>query len=199
MPFASTLSRLADVPEDQWGLITRRQAEAARVPPATITRLIAGAAYSIGWRMACTGLSACSRLTSWTCVPLGSSSHPKSRHGNGLLRRVWCPIAQPQRCTVSATFPPTATSSPCQAASSPGLPVTRPSRIAADLLAERNDPQAVDHLVTDAIRGVFDYPGAFAQRLAPYATPLGLRKGDGLATLRWLLELAAVKSALRTR
>src|SRR5260370_19478109 len=40
MPFASTLSRLAEVAEDQWGLITRRQAEAARVPPATITRLI---------------------------------------------------------------------------------------------------------------------------------------------------------------
>lgn len=70
-----------------------------------------------------------------------------------------------------------------------GLPVTRPSRIAADLLAERNDPQAVGQLVTDAIRGVFDYPGTVAQRLAPYASRLGLRKGDGVAALRWLLEL----------
>jgi len=70
-----------------------------------------------------------------------------------------------------------------------GLPVTRPSRVAADLLAERTDPQAVGQLVTGAIQGVFDYPGTFAQTLAPYASQLGLRKGDGRATLRWLLEL----------
>lgn len=70
-----------------------------------------------------------------------------------------------------------------------GLPVTRLSRIAADLLAERTDPQAVGQVVTDAIGGVFDYPRTFAQSLAPYASQLGLRKGDGLATLRWLLEL----------
>ena len=61
-----------------------------------------------------------------------------------------------------------------------GLPVTRPSRIAADLLAERTEPQAVGQLVTDATQGVVDYPGTFAQRLAPYASQLGLRKGDGL-------------------
>jgi hypothetical protein len=47
----------------------------------------------------------------------------------------------------------------------------------------------VGQLVMEAIQGVFDYPGTFADRLAPSASQLGLRKGDGLATLRWLLEL----------
>jgi hypothetical protein len=70
-----------------------------------------------------------------------------------------------------------------------GLPVTRPARIAADLLTGRTDPQAVGQLVTDAIRATSTTPGAFARSLAPHASQLGLRKADGLATLRWLLEL----------
>jgi len=35
----STLSRLAEIAEDQWGLVTRRQAERAGVSPATLQRL----------------------------------------------------------------------------------------------------------------------------------------------------------------
>ena len=45
------------------------------------------------------------------------------------------------------------------------------------------------HVVTDAIRGGFDYPGTFADTLAPHATRFGLRRGDGVAVLRWLLDL----------
>jgi hypothetical protein len=76
-----------------------------------------------------------------------------------------------------------------------GLPVTRPSRAAADLLAERENPQAVGQLVTDAIRGVFDYPATFANALSPYASQLGLRRGDGLGALRWLLDLVGDRHA----
>lgn len=72
-----------------------------------------------------------------------------------------------------------------------GLPVTRPSRIASDLLWDKEDPQAVAQLIADAIRGVYDYPGAFADALAPHAARFGLRKGDGIALLRWLLDLVA--------
>lgn len=71
-----------------------------------------------------------------------------------------------------------------------GLPVTRPSRIASDLLHEREDPEAVARVVADAIRGVLDYPGTFAEKLAPHAARFGLRRGDGIAMLRWLLDLA---------
>jgi len=70
-----------------------------------------------------------------------------------------------------------------------GLPVTRPSRIASDLLWEHEDPEAVAQIVAEAVKGVLDYPGTFADSLAPHAAHFGLRKGDGIALLRWLLEL----------
>ncbi|MDP9791554.1 hypothetical protein J2S43_000066 [Catenuloplanes nepalensis] len=71
-----------------------------------------------------------------------------------------------------------------------GLPVTRPSRIAADLLADREDPGAVAQLTTDALRRNLDRPGPFASAIAPYAAAHGLRRGDGLGLLRWLLTLS---------
>jgi hypothetical protein len=67
--------------------------------------------------------------------------------------------------------------------------VTRPSRIAADLLDDREDPGAVAHLIADAIRAAHDHPGTFADALMPYAVRFGLRRNDGLAVLRWLLDL----------
>ena len=37
-------------------------------------------------------------------------------------------------------------------------------------------------LIADAIRPVYDYPGTFADSLAPHAARFGLPKGDGLAS-----------------
>jgi hypothetical protein len=71
-----------------------------------------------------------------------------------------------------------------------GLPVTRPSRIAADLLAGREDPGAVAQVIVDALRPAFDSPGAVAEAIAPHAATQGLRRGDGLGLLRWLLDLS---------
>jgi hypothetical protein len=71
-----------------------------------------------------------------------------------------------------------------------GLPVTCPSRIAADLLAEREDPEAIAQLIADALRPVYDYPSAVAEAIAPYAAHFGLRRGDGLALLERLLDLS---------
>jgi hypothetical protein len=70
-----------------------------------------------------------------------------------------------------------------------GLPVTRPSRIAADLLDDKEDPEAVAHMVADAIRSGLDTPGTIADAVAAHAARLGLRRGDGMALLRWLLDL----------
>lgn len=70
-----------------------------------------------------------------------------------------------------------------------GLPVTRPSRIASDLLWDHEDPEAVARLIADSIRQVSDYPGTFADQLAPHALRFGLRTGDGVGLLRWFLEL----------
>ena len=69
-----------------------------------------------------------------------------------------------------------------------GMPVTKPSRIAADLLGDKEDPEAVAQVIADALPPVYDYPGAFADALAPYAASFGIRRGDGLGLLRWLLD-----------
>jgi hypothetical protein len=74
-----------------------------------------------------------------------------------------------------------------------GLPVTRPARIASDLLYDHEDPAAVAQIVADAIRPVFDYPGTFAQSLSPHSGRFGLRRNDGLALLQWLLDLVGDK------
>jgi hypothetical protein len=70
-----------------------------------------------------------------------------------------------------------------------GLLVTRPSRIASDLLSDHEDPEAVARVIADAIRGVLDYPATFAESLVPHAVRFGLRKGDGVGVLGWLLDL----------
>jgi hypothetical protein len=43
--------------------------------------------------------------------------------------------------------------------------------------------------VTDAIHWVYDYPGTFADALAPHTAKFGLRRDDGIALLGWLLDL----------
>jgi predicted transcriptional regulator of viral defense system len=70
-----------------------------------------------------------------------------------------------------------------------GLLVTRPARIAADLLADGEDPQAVAHVIADALREAKDDPGTTAVAIARHADRQGLRAGDGLGLLAWLLEL----------
>jgi hypothetical protein len=70
-----------------------------------------------------------------------------------------------------------------------GLPVTRPARIASDLLDDHEDPEAVAQIVADALRGNYDHPGVFVDSLAAQASRSGLRPGDGLGVMRWLLDL----------
>jgi hypothetical protein len=70
-----------------------------------------------------------------------------------------------------------------------GLPVTRPARITSDLLYDSEDPGAVARIIVEAIRHVYDFPGSFTDALAPHAARFGRRKSDGLALLRWFLDL----------
>lgn len=70
-----------------------------------------------------------------------------------------------------------------------GLLVTRPARIAADLIRNWEDPEAIAQVVADAIRGGSENPGAFVDRLAPCSASLGLARGDGVAVMEWLLEM----------
>lgn len=71
-----------------------------------------------------------------------------------------------------------------------GLPVTRPSRIASDLLWDNEDPEAVAQIVIESIRKISDYPGTFADSLAAHAARFGFRRRDGIALLGWFVGMA---------
>ena len=205
----ATIRRLTRYAEDQWGLVTRRQAERVGISPATIQRLasegvlermrygvyhLSGAPMPDHPDLRAAWLQLAPAVPAWERKPeQGVVSHraaaalyglselpadrfdftlPKRRqsrqknvrlHQRSLEDREWVMLR--------------------------GLPVTRPSRIASDLLDEKEDPAAVGRLIADAIRGAYDSPGTFADALAPHAAQFGLRRGDGLALLRWLLEL----------
>lgn len=205
----STLSRLAQIAQDQWGLVTRRQAARAGVSPATLQRLasesvlervapgvyhLAGAPTPDQLALRANWLQLAPDVLAWKRTPAeGVVSHrsaaavyglghlPADRHEFTLpVRR------QSRRADVRLHQREVADS---EWISLRGLPVTRPARIAADLLADREDPEAVGHVIADAIRGVHDYPGTFVDALAPHAAKFGLRRRDGIALLGWLLDL----------
>src|SRR5438270_3100555 len=200
MPSRTTFERLATVGEDQWGLLTRRQAERAGVPSTTLERLTAEGsvlervAHGV-YRLAGTPvpdhldlraawLQLAPDVPAWNRgLDDGVVSHrsgadlyglgvlPADRHDFTLPRRrqtrrpdVRLHIRQLENREVIALH---------------GLLVTRPSRIASDLLRDREDPEAVAQIVAEAIRHVYDYPATFAAELAPHAAAFGLRRGDG--------------------
>ncbi|MEV6924731.1 hypothetical protein AB0M46_09500 [Dactylosporangium sp. NPDC051485] len=72
-----------------------------------------------------------------------------------------------------------------------GLLVSSPSRTAADLLRDLEDPGAVGECIADALRRGLDTPAALARRIAPSAARFGLPRGAGEELLGWLLELTA--------
>lgn len=209
VPRYSTLHRLAKIAEDQWGLVTRRQAERADVSQATLQRLattgvldrvaqgvyrLTGAPPPDHLELRAAWLQLAPEVPAWERTPeqgivsyrsaaaLYDLGHlPADRHEFTLpVRR------QSRRKDVRLHH---RSVSPSEWIVLHGMPVTRPSRVAADLLADKEDPEAVAQVIADAIRSIYDYPGTFADALAPHAARFGLRRGDGLALLRWLLDL----------
>lgn len=210
MPRPRTVRRLAKLAEDQWGLVTRAQAEKAGVPRSTFDRLAADgsilervahgvyhlagaplpdhAALRAAWLQLAPDIPAGERtpdqgvVSHRSAAALSGLGHlPADIHEFTLPSR-----RQTRRVDVRLHRRPIAEHEWIELR---GLPATRPSRIAVDLLRDREDPEAVATVIADAIRGVYDYPGTFADSLAHLAARFGLRRGDGLALLRWLLEL----------
>jgi hypothetical protein len=208
----STVGKIAQIAQDQWGLVTRRQAEQAGISRATFTRLVAdnsvlervapgvyrlvGGALPDHLALRAAWLQLDPAVPVWDRPPDdGVVSHrsaaavyglghlPADIHEFTLPRR-----RQSRRPDVRLHKRKLGDD---EWVTLRGLPVTRPSRIAADLLAENEDPEAVAQIIADAIRSVYDYPGSFVAALASYATRFGLRRGDGLSVLRWMLELVA--------
>src|SRR5271155_3661337 len=202
--------RIAEIAEEQWGLITRRQLAGAGIPPTTLERLIGkgsvlkrvahgvyrlvGAPTPDHIELRAAWLQLNPDVPAWERDPEdGVVSHRSAAavYGIGHL-----PADRPEFTVQHRHQGRRRDVRIHQRKLERGewvqmdwLPVTRPSRIASDLLYDNEDPEAVAQIVADAIRPVFDYPGAFAESLAPNAGRFGLRRNDGLALLQWLLEL----------
>lgn len=210
MKSTSNLSRIAEFAEEQWGLVTRRQLEIVAIPATTIDRLtasdsvlerVAHGVYRlvgsptpdhlglrVAWLQLAPGVPAWERTPSQGVVSHRSAAAlygvghlPADQHDFTLIQR-----KQSRRPDVRFHRRPLADVEWIRLR---GLPVTRPARIASDLLYDHEDPGAVAQLIVDSIRLVFDYPGTFAASLSPHAARFGLRRNDGLALLRWLFDL----------
>lgn len=217
MPHARTTQSIADIAEDQWGLITRRQAEGTGLAWTTLARLadrgalerighgiyrVRGAPPAEHLDLRAAWLQLAPDTFVWERTPdQGVVSHRSAAalyelgHLPADVHEFTLPVRRQSRRPDVRLH--RAIIDDAEWTTLRGLPVTRPARIAADLLATREDPAAVAHVIDDALRGVLDYPGAVADAIAPYASRFGLRRGDGLGLLRWLLDLTGNPDAAR--
>lgn len=210
MPKYSTLSRLTETAEEQWGLITRRQALGLGVAPRTLDRLtaeggvlqkIAHGVYRLrgapppdhealraAWLQLAPDVPVWERVEGQGVVSHRSAADmyglghlPEERHEFTLAAR-----RQSRRSDVRMH---------CRKLTETewsilrGLPVTRPARIVSDLLYDNEDPGAVAHVIADSLRDGHESSIRVVDALAPHTGRFGLRRHDGLALLRWMLEL----------
>ena len=201
---------LAELVADQWGLVTSRQVTDAGVPTNTWQRLVARGdvlerlAHGVyrfkvsaptdhldlraAWLQLAPGVWAWDRKPEQGVVSHRSAAslfglghlpalmHEFTVQGRKQSRRPDVRIHQRRL-------------DPEEVTKSGGLPVTRPAKIASDLLGDKEDPESIGQLVADAIRGGYERPRAFVPQLARHASRFGLRRGDGVQLLRWLLDL----------
>lgn len=208
---SSPIPRLQDLAQEQWGLLTRRQVEDAGIGATTFERLtgqggalerVARGVYQFAAApvpdhrdLRAAWLQLAPEVPAWERTPdQGIVSHrsaaalhglghlPADTHEFTLARR-----KQTRRPDVRLHVRPVSDS---EWTSTGGMPVTTPPRIAADLLRDNDDPEAVAQLIREALRNSLDRPSAFVEAIAPYSASFGFRRADGPALLRWLLGLA---------
>jgi predicted transcriptional regulator of viral defense system len=228
MNSATLASRVASVAEDQWGLVTRRQAEGAGVPRATLARAttpggvlervahgvyrLVGAPVPDHVELRAAWLQLAPEVPAWERVGAAGAITGRVGAGDGAVvsHRSAAALfglghlpADVHEFTVAGrrqTRRPDVRLHVRRLEDDErtvvtGLPVTRPARIAADLLAERVDPESVGQVVADALRAGRETREAFEVTLAPLAARYGQARGDGAAMLGWLLDLAGAGGA----
>lgn len=209
---ARPAQRLFDLAEEQWGLVTRRQAREAGVGPTSLARLIedgrlervghgvyrvrgGGEADHLGLRAAWLRLDP--GTPAWARgddpdVALVSHSSAADLYGVGDLRadvhEFTLPVRRQTRRPDVRLHRGTVPDE--QRILLRGLPVTRAGRMIADLLADHVDPNAVGQIAAEVIDRGFDSPPVIAERIAPHTASFGFRRGDGAALLDHLLTLA---------
>lgn len=209
VPRSEYLEAVADLAEDQWGLFTRRQAEATGMAWTTLSRL---ASHGVAERVAhgvyrLRGTPPVDQLAlraAWLQLapdtPVwerqmdqGVVSHRSAAALLGLghlpadVHHFILPIRRQSRRADVALHRAHLDRTDWMVHE--GLLVTTPARTAADLLVEREDLDAIAHFVTDALRAGLDQPGRVGAAIATYAGRLNLTPGDGPALLEWLLNL----------
>ena len=207
---ASTYSRLSEIAEDQWGLITRSQAKKAGISPSTLNHLMARGGFlervshgvyrlhgtpnpdhielRAAWIQLAPQTPAWARTSKQGVIShrsaasvYGIGDFTADRHEFTLAKR-----RQSRRRDVRI-HQRAIKNEDCRKVS--GLLITRPSRLVSDLLYDHEEPDAVAEVITDAIRGSIEEPAEFVRPLASHALSHGFRRNNGLAVLRWLLEL----------
>lgn len=201
----SPLTRLRDLAEGQWGLVTLQQARAAGVAWRSLTRLVdagllervahgvyrtRGAAepdhldLRAAWLQLDPARPAWERLDG-PDVAVVSHASAASLYGVGDLR------ADTHEFTLSHRRQTRRPDVRIHRGRVPperrillgGLPTARAGWIIGQLLADHVDPDAVAQITREVLDRVLDYPREVADALAPYAQRFGFPRGDGVALL----------------
>lgn len=208
----SPLTRLRDLAEGQWGLVTLQQARAAGVAWRSLTRLVeagllervAHGVYRVrgaaepdhvelraAWLQLDPAGPAWQRLDD-PDVAVVSHASAASLYGVGDLRADVHEFTLPHRRQTRredvrihrGRVPPE------RRLLLGGLPTTRAAWMIGQLLADHVDPDAVAEITREVLDRALDYPSVVAEALAPYAHRFGYPRGDGAALLDELLRRA---------
>lgn len=209
------LARLAEVADDQWGLITLQQAAAQGVGWPTLSRHVAaghlervahgvyrlvgaGAADHLQLRAAWLQLDPATpawRRLDDPEVALVSHTSAAAVYGLGDFRddvyEFTLPVRRQTRRKDVRLHRDTV--EPEDRLVTAGLPATRAGRMVGDLLADHVEPLIVASIIGQVLRNAYDYPSVVAKHIAPYAERFGLPQGDGVRLLDHMLRLAEVR------
>lgn len=212
----SPLTRIRDLAEGQWGLVTLQQARAADVAWRSLTRLVEagllervthgvyrvrGAAEPDHLELRAAWLQLDPARPAWQRlddpdVAVASHASAASLYGVGDLPADVHEFTLPHR---RQTRRPDVRIHRGRVPAERrillrGLPTTRASWMIGQLLADHVDMDAVAQITREVLERVFDYPGVVAEAVGPYAARLGMERGDGLGLLDELLRRAGTPS-----
>jgi Transcriptional regulator, AbiEi antitoxin len=208
----SPLTRIRDVAEGQWGLVTLQQARAAGVAWRSLSRLVDGKlleriahgvyrvrgaaepdhlALRAAWLQLDPARPAWQRLDDPDAAVVSHAS-AAALYGVGDLR------ADIHEFTLTRRRQTRRDDVRIHRGRVPagrrvvlgGLPATRAGPMIGDLLADHIDPDSVAQITAEVLERVLDYPRYVAEALAPQAHRFGFRRDDGLALLDELLRRA---------
>jgi hypothetical protein len=206
------LTRLAELAEGQWGLVTTRQAQAAGVGWSTLVSLheqgrlerVAHGVYRVrpaaepdhldlraAWLQLDPARPAWERLGDEDVATVSHAS-AASLFAAGDLRADTHEFTLPARRQTSRPdvrlhrgHVPTG-----HRIILGGLPVTDAAWMIRDLLAAHIEPAHVGQIAAEVMDRSIAYPSTIAEVIAPYASRLGLPRDDGAGLLDQLLSIA---------